>query len=825
MIDFDESEELSFLKNRKNAPSDEEWESLDNAFNNLFIGEDAKTKLYGIEEKPVVQRIKGDKKEKVNSLEKEVVSLEDEYSGLDKSVLEIFLEEAEDQVKILDKEWSLISEKEIFNSSDFSSFKRVIHTFKGNAGMVGANQLHALAHDIETEITDLEEGRIDWLEIKQNFGLGIKDMMEWVIWVQTPEHIPSLKRKTGTHDFEITELVKPARKVEEKTTKQDIVPQTVEAMVRLKAKSLDNLLQDIGIWGSGQTALKSQNSKFKNTIKDFETNVERMQKLLKEVEIAAEAQISARKTEMGEIGGMFDPLEMDRFTRLQEATRIMAESIADLSGIQSDFNLVAKTNDELTQQQLRGVKSAQDILTEARMTPLDAIGGKLRKVVALAAKESHKEARLDFIGDEVRLDRSVLERLVAPLEHLLRNAVSHGIEMPDDRVIAGKNRSGNIMIEAIHSNTNVVIVCKDDGSGINYDKVLNKAKQKGWVSESDMPSKDEVFEFIFRPGFSTAESITGLSGRGVGMDVVKTEVEALGGKLSISSENGVGTVFKLEVPLTVATTQALVVKAGYGEWALPAQSVKQVHTIKKDQLEAAYKQNKLMGEKVAYLLDLLSPDKIEPKVDAYNTVIEFEIGNSKLYVHVDSLISTDDVVIRPLAKPLSLVVGFAGTAYLGEGRMGLLIQPFALFDKKSKIDYSKTTSKNKVEKQKTVKQITAMVVDDSLTVRKVTGDLLRSKGLSVILAKDGVDALEKLQDEMPDIMLVDLEMPRMNGFELVGHLRNTIKFANIPIVMITSRTAEKHQEEARKLGVNAYLGKPYQETELLDQISKWTSDK
>ena len=809
---------LPFLNNELSGPTDEDWNSLDSAFQEIFkVGVDSHATQERIIEKPVVGV----------SVVKKLSTLEDEREGLDKSVLGIFLEEAEDQVKALKKEWEILGPKESVLPSDFMSFKRLIHTFKGNAGMVGAFGLHDLAHEMETEITDLEEGRLDWEDCKLGVQLGIQDMVEWVMWIQTEEYNPTFSRKLGDGlAIVIPKKLSVSSSIETNDSKSGKVAAVeIDAMIRLKAKNIDALLQDVGVWGSGQSALKSQNIALKNTIKDFENSVERMQKLLKEVEISAEAQISARKTEIGESGEKFDPLEMDRFTRLQEATRIMAESVADLSGLQTDFNFVAKNTEDVLQQQSRGVRSAQELLTEARLVPLDAISGKLRKVVALASKETGKSARLEITGDEVRLDRSVLEKLVGPLEHLLRNAVSHGLEGSDFRKEIGKDVVGNISIEAVHKENTIVIMCKDDGQGINTGRVLSKARERGWINDEKSLTDDEIYNFIFKPGFSTAESITGLSGRGVGMDVVKTEVELLGGRLTIESKAGKGTAFYLEVPLTIATTQALVVKAGDEEWALPAQHVKQVHAIKHDELALAYKEKNWKGAPMVYLLDLLNPKRVDPNIESYNTVIEFLQGGKSLYIHVDSLISTDDVVIRPLAKPLSLVSGLGGTAYLGEGRMGLLLQPFALFERKMRVSGSEKAKIGSAVKDIGIKKITAMVVDDSLTVRKVTGDLLRSKGFGVILAKDGVDALEKLQNEMPEIMLVDLEMPRMNGFELVEHLRNTPKFAHLPIVMITSRTAEKHQEVARKLGVNAYLGKPYQETELLDQISKWTAQK
>ena len=383
---------------------------------------------------------------------------------------------------------------------------------------------------------------------------------------------------------------------------------------------------------------------------------------------------------------------------------------------------------------------------------------------------------------------------------------------------------GTIWVEATPKEGTIVIACRDDGAGVNTEKVKQKAIEKGLLTEKEQLADYDIDMLIFKPGFSTAEAVSNIAGRGVGMDVVKTEVEQLGGQIQMVSTLGQGTSFLLEVPLTIATSQVLVVKSGDEEWALPAQHVKEVLSVKDKELEEAYLKNTYKGGQIYHLADLLSPRKMKPTVETYNTIVHFNLGGRDLFIQVDKLSSSEDVVIRPLAKPLSLVQGFSGTAYLGEGRVGLLLQPFGLLARKERTQEKKTQNAVGVKREERVevRTLTAMVVDDSLTVRKVTGDLLRSKGIRVILAKDGVDALEKLQNELPDIMLVDLEMPRMNGFELVEHIRNTPKFSHLPVVMITSRTAEKHQETAKNLGVNAYLGKPYQEKELMDQMAHWT---
>jgi chemosensory pili system protein ChpA (sensor histidine kinase/response regulator) len=823
---FDDANDLTFLSGGQEGPSQDDWSKLDLALNATFVADTPKTAASVALSRP--EEVERKETAQAPSSETGIWTLDVERSGLDMSVLEIFLDEATQQVAELKKEWATLSTLAHVDAKDLLVFKRSIHTFKGSAGMIQANKLHALSHDLETDLDDIEEGRLDWEEGKETVRLAVNDILEWVRWIQTPEHVPMFQSKGVAEKGHASAFVPKAEDQKEAgvAENQPAQAKAVEGMVRLRAKSVDALLQEIGVWGDGQTSLRAQNVFLKNALKDMEEGVERMQRLLKEVQISAEAQISARRTEMEEVGGHFDPLEMDRFTRLQESTRIMAEGVDDLSGLHGQIHHIAKQTEDILQQQARGVRAAQEVVTEARLVPLDAISGKLRKIVALAAKETQKQIRLEFVGDDIRVDRAVLEKLVAPLEHLLRNAVVHGIESASVRAQHQKPEVGTIWIEAQPREDTLVLACRDDGAGVNTERVREKAVEKGWLSKNDNTPDHEVNLLIFRPGFSTAEKVSGLAGRGVGMDVVKTEVEQLGGQIQMVSTPGTGSVFLLEVPLTIATTQALIVSASDEEWALPAQHVKQVHSIRDHELKAAYQTQQFQGGRLFHLSDLLSPKDMHPRLDTYNTVIEFTLGDRTLFIQVDKLLATEDVVIRPLTKPISLVQGFGGTAYLGEGRIGLLLQPFALLARKDRTQEALRDRPLEVVvdvvQQRKSDRLTAMVVDDSLTVRKVTGDLLRNKGIRVILAKDGIDALEQLQNELPDILLVDLEMPRMNGFELVEHVRNTPKFSHLPVVMITSRTSEKHQETARSIGVNAHLGKPYQENELMAQIAHWT---
>jgi chemosensory pili system protein ChpA (sensor histidine kinase/response regulator) len=813
--------------------SDNDWASLDQAMSGLFVESKNIVSQSAIEQKSEASEDADETGANDNQ------SLADERANLDETVLSIFIEDADEQLRDASYEWGQLSKKsETPTVAETSAIKRVVHTFKGNAGMVGATRLAEVSHELESDFAAVEEGRLNWLDVKQSISDGLDDIKEWVMWIKEPEYIPTFKR--GAKDEVVSsEAAKPneldasapeVKTAEIKVRKEKVkaVAQSTqqdESVLRLKSRTVDALLKDVGTWGSGQTSLKAQNMALRGYVRGLDESVEQMQRLLREVEISAEAQISARKNEIQDAGEGFDPLELDRFTRLQEAVKIMSEGVYDLTNLHGQLSGVVKQNDDVLLQQMRNFRSAQDTMKEIRLVPLESVSGKLLKVVALASKETGKKTILEFEGDNSRLDRAVLDRLTPVLEHILRNAVAHGVESAEGRAAAGKHAAGKVIVRAESFDDHMIIQCVDDGAGLNTEKIAKKALDNGWVADGVRLSDEEYHQFIFKSGFSTSDAVSSIAGRGVGMDVVKTEVEQLGGTVSIESKAGVGTNFIINVPLTIATSQALMVSAMDEEWALPTQNIVQVHSVRDFEIgEEKNKLNTWNNAPFFHLGNLLSKDEYSKGLEEYNTVIEFKFANQKFYIRVDQILGTDNVVVKPLVEPLASVVGFGGSAYLGEGRMGLLLQPLALIKQKVERANRDTAVINKekpVEKRQEKTKV--MVVDDSMTVRKVTGDLLLNKGMHVILAKDGVDALEQLQNEIPDIILLDLEMPRMNGFEFAEHARNTPKYSGIPIIMITSRTADKHQDMAKTLGINAYLGKPYQEFELMMQINKLVS--
>jgi chemosensory pili system protein ChpA (sensor histidine kinase/response regulator) len=522
----------------------------------------------------------------------------------------------------------------------------------------------------------------------------------------------------------------------------------------------------------------------------------------------------------------FDPLEFDRFTRFQELTRMMAESVNDVSTVQQNVLKALGDSDAALLAQSRITRELQNNLMRVRMVPFASISERLFRVVRQAAKDAGKRAVLDIRGGQVELDRSVLERITAPFEHMLRNSVAHGIESVADRAKAGKAELGEIRIEVRQEGNEVTLAVTDDGGGINVERVREKAVALGLLSPVDASPDSEVAELIFHPGFSTAAEVTQLAGRGVGMDVVRSEISALGGRVETHTERGRGTTFTIYLPLTLAVTQAVIVRAGAGKYAIPSAMIEQVRQLKEKELaelngtgEATWQERRYPFR---YLPRLLADTATRPEARRVTPVFFLRSGSSLLAIQVDEMYGNQEIVVKNTGALLARVAGITGATVLGSGEILLIINPVILSGREGAAAHEPVRPSVPVDVTQAIPlntTPTVMIVDDSLTVRKITGRLLAREGYNVLTAKDGVDAMEQLQDATPDVMLVDIEMPRMDGFDLTRNVRADRRLRRIPIIMITSRTADKHRAYAKEIGVNVYLGKPYQEDELLSHIA------
>jgi chemosensory pili system protein ChpA (sensor histidine kinase/response regulator) len=595
------------------------------------------------------------------------------------------------------------------------------------------------------------------------------------------------------------------------------------AMLRVRAEVVDRLVNEAGEVSIARSRIEGEMRALKAAMQELTDNVVRLRGQLREIEIQAESQMQSRMELSKETARNFDPLEFDRFTRFQELTRLMAESVNDVSTVHQNLvNTVDETEKALLAQ-ARLNRDLQQDLMRVRMVPFASLSERLYRIVRQTAKEVGKRANLDIVGTQVELDRSVLERITAPFEHLLRNAITHGIEMPDKRVAAGKAEIGEIRMELTQESNEVQIVFSDDGAGLDIRRIREKAVETGLLGAQVSATDAEIADFIFQPGFSTATEVTQLAGRGVGMDVVRNEIAALGGRIELKFEAGKGTRFTIFLPLTLAVTQAVIVSAAGRIWAIPAVMVEQVMQLREEQLQKAYKTGQAEWQDrrypFHYLPHLLRLPEVATEKTRFSPVLFLRSGSNAISLHVDEMLgSNQEIVVKAIGPQLQRIAGITGATVLGTGEIVLILNPVQL-TLRDVVAVSPAVIHEAPKVQPASTQPTIMVVDDSLTVRKITGRLLERQGYLVITARDGVEAMEKLQETVPDVMLVDIEMPRMDGFDLTRNIRGDARLKRVPIIMITSRTADKHQSYAREIGVNTFLGKPYQEEQLLGEIN------
>ncbi|MGH8183405.1 MAG: response regulator, partial [Rhodanobacteraceae bacterium] len=514
----------------------------------------------------------------------------------------------------------------------------------------------------------------------------------------------------------------------------------------------------------------------------------------------------------------------------------------DLASIQDILDDQTRQSETLLLQQSRVNSDLQDGLMRTRMVPFDSMVPNLRRTVRGAADELGKRAQLRVEGAQGEMDRSVLERMKAPFEHMLRNALTHGIEAPAERVARGKPAEGTVTIQVGRQGTEVMVRVSDDGAGFDREAIRAKAIERGLL-KPDVPISDsELYNFVLQTGFSTASEVSQLAGRGVGMDVVANEIRQLGGSLAIESERGHGTVFNIRLPFTLAVTQAITVRAGETTFAIPMTSVQAVSRIRRQEMA----ERLATGERTVsyadeeYTLHDLSEllgfgaASLPEEGSGQLPLLMVRAGDLRAAIHIDGVIGSREIVVKPVGPQVSNVPGMFGATILGDGSVMLILdlaplvrhvaakQAAAL----ATIDGGETLEAEAPHMQAPVPLADSqgpsvvMVVDDSITMRKVTTRVLERERLEVITAKDGVDALEKLQERIPDVMLLDIEMPRMDGYELATHMKNDARFRHVPIIMITSRTGEKHRQRAFEIGVDRYLGKPYSEADLLRNVGE-----
>jgi len=764
---------------------------------------------------------------------------------IDAQLLPIFLEEAAELVPQVGQDlraWRARPEDKLVAQS----LKRLLHTLKGSARMAGAMALGQLTHSMESRIENAQrlpgipEQLIDELETSfDRIGTLITHLQEGEPAVNRAEAAPlpqvieqmSRSMQIATVTGAMTQLI-PVPYSTEIDGAAGQVPGLPRPLIRVRADLIDRLANQAGEVSIARARVSAELRSARGSLRDLTENVSRLRAQLRELEIQAETQMQSRFSPTPErTGDKFDPLEFDRFTRLQELTRLMAESVNDVATVQHSLARDLDEAEKALASQAQTTRDVQEDLMAIRMVSFSSISDRLYRVTRLSAKDAEKRVGLDIVGEQVEVDRGVMDRIAAPIEHLLRNAIVHGIETPRRRIELGKPEAGAIKLEVRQEGNEVVLTLSDDGDGLNIGRIREKAISLGMMRDDEKLSDQQIGNFIFRSGFSTANAVTAEAGRGVGMDVVMAEVTALGGRVNTLFERGKGTLFTIHLPLTLSVLQAVVMRLGGNYFAVPTMMVEQVQRLKTEVLAVANAAREIEWQGASYpfhhlavLLDV-GPGDEAPQ---YGSVILLRGGANRAAIQVDDIVGGQEIVIKNIGPQLARVPGITGAAVLGSGETVLIVNPVLLTARHLELTAAaaavKALKPAAIEALPAVpaepeRQRSVLVVDDSLTVRKITDRLLTREGYRVVVAKDGIEALEKIRDQVPDVMITDVEMPRMDGFDLARNVRADEGLKGLPIIMITSRTADKHRQHATELGVDVFLGKPYEESELLGHIA------
>ena len=753
---------------------------------------------------------------------------------IDEDVLPIFLEETDELLEGIDE--SIQNWSENTGASEYlDNLLRHLHTLKGGARMAGMNSLGEFTHNFESFLIGIQQNPVD---LNQQFFALLHQRQDEIT------HRVEIYSKLASGDASEDELASLTKDlagdavpapgdVQVSTEEPDAVragpAMQSQEMVRVSADLLEELIGLSGESNITRGRVEQQISDFGEAIQEMEATISRIRDQVRRLEIEAESRETLIRSHSGESDSSFDELEMDRYTMLQEISRSLTEGSSDMLDLKETLVNRKRDAETLLHQQSRIGSELQEGLTRTRMVPFARLIPRLRRIVRQISVEIGKSVRFDAFNIEGELDRNVLERIVAPLEHMLRNAVDHGIESLEKRQQAGKPEQGRISLRLSREGGYVILMISDDGGGIDVEAVRQKAIERELITENSGLSDQEIMQFIMDAGFSTAQKVTQISGRGVGMDVVVSEIKALGGSISIDSTLGVGTEFMISIPFTVSINRALMVVVKEETYAVPLNTIEGIVRVSPYELEAYYQPEAPMFEYAGqpYRLDYMG--KMLDKSDVPNLtgvvaplpVILARSGDHAVALQVDRVIGSREVVVKTLGPQFNEVRGIAGATVLGDGSVVIILDVMALVrthDLQIDGGIQSVEPEEAPEPQHQVRTI--MIVDDSVTVRKVTSRLMERQGWEVATAKDGVDAVNQLQEIYPDVVLLDIEMPNMDGFEVLRTVRRDERLKKLPIIMITSRTGEKHKQEALDLGVNRYMGKPFQEANLLSTIEE-----
>lgn len=763
---------------------------------------------------------------------------------LDQELAQVFQTEA---TEILDSSDVILGRlrSEPDNSELLNNLRREMHTLKGSSRMAGVMTVGDLAHAAESVLDALGKGVIKAsptiLDPVQRALDSLHQMLAGVVsGIRPPPEqalIDELQGLIGTKSAEHVQPILPTAPMVVATAgtarpaEKNAAAASADS-IRVSAALLNTLVNQMGESSIFRARIDQGVGAMSLNLNELEQTITRLRRQVNHLATQAEARIQSRQDQGSKAHQLeFDPLELDRFTELQQVARSLMEIADDLGNVGNTLGDHSREITTLLDQQGKVNKEIQQGLMRTGMVRFGTIIPRLRRVVRQASQDMGKRAELLVGGEESEVDRTVLENMVAPLEHMLRNSLAHGIETPERRRAANKSDIGNISLTLRREGAELVLELSDDGAGLNFDAIRNKGEEKGFLLPGQPASQEDLIALLLRPGFSTATSVTQISGRGVGMDVVNEAIRAMRGALLIQTDPGQGTRFIIRLPFSLSVTQALLVRAGEATYAIPLLSIELVTRIKDSEFKSY-----LAGEQIQHQQNnrnyplhnlgiLMGSEHILPfdeVADRKPPTLLFRSAEASAALQVEAVLGNQEIIVKPVGPQFNAVSGISGATVLGDGRVVVVLELAALVRNIGSQAQKQAESRalRAARQEARPEKISIMVVDDSITMRKVTARILERHGIQATTAKDGMDAVAMLQTHVPDLTILDIEMPRMDGFEVLAHVRNQPLLSHMPIIMVTSRGGEKHRERAFKLGVNDYLTKPYQEEQLMQSIRK-----
>jgi chemosensory pili system protein ChpA (sensor histidine kinase/response regulator) len=771
-------------------------------------------------------------------------------------LLEVFTLEAEDHFRVIGEQLPLL-DSDPENREALQEIRRSVHTLKGAAGMVGLGRLSRLAHQMEDLLDLLFEGGMkvspDIISLLFASADALEDLASGQAHETQVQELYSCYARLldSTSEQEPAGLcakgeAETARESPDSTSgdQEEARKELVrggDQYVRVPIERLDEIIKMVGELAITRTMFEQRLGEHNQQLDEMGLNRDRLRRAVTRLETEYETRALAGRSGAGGAGPgptnriasffawetpeEWDELEFDRYTEFHVLSRDLTETNNDAETIAQELRRLHGDLESVLTRQTRLASEIQDRLMRLRMVPLETLGQRLQRAVRHVAGQQGKEVILELQGAGTELDKTVLEEMADPLLHLLRNAVDHGVEPPALRQAQGKAARATITVRAYHQGTQVVLEISDDGAGLDPQRLREAAVRSGFASraEVDALGEEALTGLLFQPGFSTAHQVSEISGRGVGLDVVRAKVQKLKGTLAVRSTPGQGTCFTIRLPLTLAIVQALLVQAGGHTYAIPMGSVRQLLRVEEDAFQVGSEALlPIAGQAYpcVHLARVVGLDTMAAETPRRPPVVLLRLGDRDVALVVDRLLGGREVVVKNLGSHLRQLPGVIGATLMGDGTVVLILNPPELLGTVTQTGLQDSARPRQGGGEGTPSSLEVMVVDDSPSVRRVLGGLLRSVGWTAIPARDGIDALEILQarGKNPDVILLDVEMPRMDGYELLTVLRNQAAYHHLPVVMVTSRAGEKHRKRALELDANAYLVKPYTDEVLLETV-------